>query len=211
VRVPDVSRSNRSAIEQSEHLREDIQPMRRIVLAVAAMALLAACGQAEDNDTRAPAAPQPNQADVTFTQRMIPHHQQAIKMAEAIKARTTRPELVKLAGTITTTQGEEIARMQGWLRAWGKPEAMAGMDHDQTMMLGMMGQGEMDQLMGLKGARFDLAFVDMMTRHHRGAIQMATTELKDGSLPEAKQLAQQIISAQQREVSQLAAWKRSWA
>lgn len=185
--------------------------MRRIALAVAAMALLAACGQAEDNDTRAAATLQPNQADVTFAQSMIPHHQQAIEMAEAIKARTTRPELVELAGDITTTQGAEITRMRGWLRAWGKPEAMAGMDHDQTAMPGMMDQDEMNHLMGLEGARFDLAFIDMMARHHQGAIQMATTELKDGSLPEAKQLAQQIISAQQREVSQLAAWKRSWA
>ncbi len=185
--------------------------MRRIALAVVAMALLAACAQTEGNDTRAPATPQPNQADATFAQSMIPHHEQAIEMAEAIKARTTRPELVELAGDITTTQGAEIARMRGWLRAWGKPEAMAGMDHDQMGMPGMVDQGEMDELMGLRGARFDLAFVDMMTRHHQGAIQMANTELKDGSLPEVKHLAQQIISAQQREVSQLAAWKQSWA
>jgi uncharacterized protein (DUF305 family) len=185
--------------------------MRRIALALAAMALLAACGQTEDNDTRAPATPQPNQADVTFTQSMIPHHQQAIEMAEAIKTRTTRPELVQLAGAITTTQGQEITRMRGWLQAWGKPEAMPGMDHDQTGMPGMMDQGEMDQLMGLKGTRFDLAFVDMMARHHQGATQMANTEMKDGSLGEVKQLAQQVIAAQQREVDQLAAWKRAWA
>ena len=185
--------------------------MRRIALAVAAVALLAACGQTEDNDTRAPATPQPNEADVTFTQSMIPHHQQAIDMAQAIKTRTTRPELVQLAGAITTTQGAEITRMRQWLQAWGKPEAMPGMDHDQTAMPGMMGQDEMDQLMGLKGTQFDLAFVDMMSRHHQGAIQMASTELTDGSLPEVKQLAQQIITSQQREVSQLAAWQRSWA
>ncbi len=185
--------------------------MRRITVAVAAMALLAACSQTADNDTQAPATPQPNQADVTFTQSMIPHHQQAIDMAELIKASTTRPELVKLAGDITTTQGQEITRMRGWLRSWGKPEAMTGMDHDQTSMPGMMDQAEMDQLQGLKGAQFDLAFVDMMTRHHQGAIQMANAELEDGSLPDVKQLAQQIITAQQREVRQLAAWKQAWA
>ncbi len=185
--------------------------MRRIAVAVAAMALLAACGQTADKDAQAPAAPQPNQADVTFAQSMIPHHQQAIEMAELIKGRTTRPELVKLAGDITTTQGQEIDHMRGWLRSWGKPEAMAGMDHDQMAMPGMMDRGEMDELEGLKGARFDLAFIDMMTRHHQGAIEMANTELRDGSLSEVKQLAQQIITAQQREVRQLAAWKQAWA
>jgi uncharacterized protein (DUF305 family) len=185
--------------------------MRRIAMAVAAMALLAGCGQTADKGTQPPAAPQPNQADVTFTQSMIPHHQQAIEMAELIKAHTTRPELVKLAGDITTTQGAEISRMRGWLQSWGKPEAMAGMDHDQMAMPGMMDQGEMDELKGLEGARFDLAFIDMMTRHHQGAIDMANTELKDGSLPEVKQLAQQIITAQQREVRQLTAWRQAWA
>jgi uncharacterized protein (DUF305 family) len=185
--------------------------MRRIALAVAAVALLAACGQTADKDTQAPAAAQPNQADVTFTQSMIPHHQQAIEMAKLIQDRTTRPELRELAGAITTTQGDEIARMQGWLRSWGKPEAMTGMDHGQMAMPGMMDQSETDELMGLKGARFDLAFVEMMRRHHQGAIEMANTELKDGSLPEVKQLAQQVISAQQQEVRQLTAWKQAWA
>ena len=101
--------------------------------------------------------------------------------------------------------------MRGWLRSWGKPEARAGMDHDQMAMPGMMDRGEMDELEGLKGARFDLAFIDMMTRHHQGAIEMANTELRDGSLSEVKQLAQQIITTQQREVRQLAAWKQAWA
>jgi uncharacterized protein (DUF305 family) len=50
--------------------------MRRIALAVAAMALLAACGNAADDSSGAPASPQPNQADVAFVQGMIPHHQQ---------------------------------------------------------------------------------------------------------------------------------------
>jgi len=53
--------------------------------------------------------------------------------------------------------------------------------------------------------------VDMMTRHHQGAIEMATTELRAGSLGEVKQLAQQIITAQQREIQQMAAWKQAWS
>jgi uncharacterized protein (DUF305 family) len=185
--------------------------MRRIAVAAAAMALLAACGQTADKGTQAPATLQPSQADVTFAQSMIPHHQQAIEMAAFIQGHSTRPELIKLAGDITTTQSNEIARMRNWLRSWGKPEAMEGMNHDQMAMPGMMDQGEMDELKGLQGGQFDAAFVDMMSRHHQGAIEMANTELKDGSLPEVKQLARQIVSAQQREVRQLAVWKRAWA
>jgi uncharacterized protein (DUF305 family) len=185
--------------------------MRRIALAVAAMGLLAACGKAADN-SGAPASSQPNQADVAFVQVMIPHHQQAIEMAGPIDGRTDRPELTKLARDVTSTQRAEVSRMQGWLQAWGKlASGMGEMDHGASPMPGMMGQAEMDELMGLQGTRFDLAFLGMMTRHHQGAIEMATTELGAGSLGEVKQLAQQIITAQQREIQQMAAWKQAWS
>jgi uncharacterized protein (DUF305 family) len=106
----------------------------------------------------------------------------------------------------------EVSKMQGWLQAWGKPSSgMGEMDHGASPMPGMMGQAEMDELMGLKGTRFDLAFVDMMTRHHQGAIEMATTELGAGSLGEVKRLAQQITKAQQREIQQMATWKQAWS
>ena len=43
---------------------------------------------------------------------------------------------------------------------------------------------------------FDLLFLEMMTAHHQGAIEMANSELRDGSLSEVKRLAQQIIDDQ---------------
>ena len=77
--------------------------MRRIALAVAAMALLAACGHAaNDNNTQAPASPQPNQADVTFVQGMIPHHQGAIQMATSELSAGSLAEVKQLAQQIIT-------------------------------------------------------------------------------------------------------------
>jgi uncharacterized protein (DUF305 family) len=64
--------------------------------------------------------------------------------------------------------------------------------------------------MATRNQDFDLAFVDLMTTHHQGAIDMATTELRDGSLPKVKRLAQQIIDAQQTEIDQLKAWQEQW-
>ena len=69
----------------------------------------------------------------------------------------------------------------------------------------------MGRLMEATGADFDLAFVKMMAAHHQGAIDMANTELKDGSLPEATRLAQQIIDTQQQEIDQLQRWKTEWS
>jgi uncharacterized protein (DUF305 family) len=184
--------------------------MPRIVLALLAAVLLTACNQGAPQQGSGPATAAPNDADVTFTQNMIPHHQQAIEMATLVDAHTTRPQLRTLADAIAASQGQEITLMQGWLRAWGKPATPAGMDHDAMHMPGMMSEAEMRQLEASRHEGFDLRFLDMMTAHHQGAIDMATTELRDGSLPEVKRLAQQIIDAQQAEIDQFAKWQQQW-
>jgi uncharacterized protein (DUF305 family) len=186
--------------------------MRRILLALAAAVLLAACSQGGDEQGgTAPASPAPNDADVTFTQNMIPHHQQAIEMAKLVDSHTDRSELRTLADSIVASQGQEVTQLQGWLRSWGKPETPAGMAHGGMEMPGTMSEADMNHLMDLQNEKFDLAFVEMMAEHHRGAIDMAKTELKDGSLPEVKQFAQKVINDQQREVDQLQQWEQQWS
>ena len=189
--------------------------MRRILLALAAALLLAACNQGEQDQEEgtAPAEAAPNYVDVTFTQNMIPHHQQAIEMAKLVDSHTDRTELRKLANSIMRGQSQEITQMQGWLRSWGKPatpsEGHGG--HGDTEMPGMMSEADMRRLMEATGTEFDLAFVEMMAAHHQGAIDMANTELKDGSAPEVTRLAQQVIDTQQDEIDQLQRWKTEWS
>jgi uncharacterized protein (DUF305 family) len=189
--------------------------LRRILLALAAAFLLAACNQGGDDQEQgtAPAEAAPNDADVTFTQNMIPHHQQAIEMAKLVDSHTDRPELRKLADSIVSSQSQEITQMQNWLCSWGKPatppEGHGG--HGDTEMPGMMSMSDMRGLMESTGTEFDLAFVEMMAVHHQGAIDMANTELKDGSLPEVTRLAEQIIDTQQDEIDQLQRWKTEWS
>jgi uncharacterized protein (DUF305 family) len=184
--------------------------MRRSLLALVAAVLLTACNQRGGDQGSAPATAAPNDADVTFTQRMIPHHQQAIEMAKAVDARTKRPQLRTLADAVTVSQGQEVTLMQRWLQDWGKPATPQGMDHGAGHMPGMIGEAQMRQLMATKNQEFDLAFVDLMTTHHQGAIDMATTELRDGSLPQVKRLAQQVIDTQQAEIDQFTVWQQGW-
>jgi uncharacterized protein (DUF305 family) len=75
----------------------------------------------------------------------------------------------------------------------------------------MMSQADLGRLMQSSGTEFDLAFVEMMAAHHQDAIDMANTELKDGSLPEVTRLAQQIIDIQRDEIQQLQRWKAEWS
>ncbi len=85
--------------------------------------------------TTAPAAAH-NQADMTFAQMMIPHHQQAIEMSDIILGKQgIDPRVVDLATQIKAAQGPEIEKMQGWMTQWG----MGGM----PTMSGMPGMTDM--------------------------------------------------------------------
>ena len=156
-----------------------------------------------------------NDADVAFALGMIPHHRQAIEMAELVAGRTETPEVLDLAARIGGAQEPEINTMTTWLEEWdaevpAEDDAMggmAGMDHGGTGgmegMGGMMTPEQMTALEQVSGAEFDRMFLEMMAEHHRGAIEMAQTELDDGSAPEALTLAQTIIDAQQAELTEM--------
>jgi len=152
-----------------------------------------------------------NAADVVFAQEMILHHGQAIAMAEVVLAASTDAEVRALAEQIEAAQDPEIATMSGWLDEWGHdaPDpagsgAMGDMGSGGTMpamaMPGMMTGEEMDELEAATGPTLDRMFLEMMIRHHEGAIEMATALLADGEHPEARELAQAIIAAQQAEI-----------
>ncbi|OUC99774.1 DUF305 domain-containing protein [Streptosporangium minutum] len=192
---------------------------RRLALAAAGtgmLVLLTACG-GDDRPSAAPTgtpggaqaaatSPQPsasfNDADVAFAQMMIPHHEQAVEMAELAESRAGAPEVKELAAKIKVAQDPEIAVMNGWLSAWGKPAGPEG-GHGGHDMPGMMTGEDMAKLREAKGAEFDRMFAKLMIAHHKGAIEMARTEQAQGSNPEAKSLARNIETTQQAEVEQL--------
>ncbi|MFF5188010.1 DUF305 domain-containing protein [Streptomyces sp. NPDC000345] len=145
-----------------------------------------------------------NDADVTFAQMMIPHHEQAVEMAELADGRASDSEIKDLAGKIEQAQDPEIKTMKGWLTSWNQPtamESMPGMDHGS--MNGMMSDEDMDELKGMKGAEFDKMFAQMMIDHHNGAIAMAKDEQKNGQNADAKKMASDIVTGQSAEVKQL--------
>ena len=174
-----------------------------------------------------PASSQPaaqadhNDADITFAQQMIPHHAQAITMAEMATTHASSPRVRELAANIKQAQQPEIDQMTGWLQAWGAevPSTATGGMSGTTMgnmgdvsdgatggpMPGMMSAEQMGQMGQASGAQFDRMFLQMMIEHHEGAIQMAQTEVNDGENAEAKQLAQKIITDQQAEITEMQA------
>jgi len=114
-------------------------------------------------------------ADARFMQDMIPHHHQALEMAELVAERTNRPELIDVAGRINTSQMDEIEFMQQWLRERGEqvpePTAHDAM-HTSHTMAGMATPEQMAQLGNSNGTDFDRMFLRLMITHHEGAVSM---------------------------------------
>ncbi len=175
-----------------------------VVLATSLLTV-AACGNEDD------AGAEHNDADVAFAQQMIPHHEQAVEMAELAETRAESQEVRDLAADIEAAQGPEIETMTGWLEEWGEEvdgDGMSGMDHGEMSsddMPGMMSEEDMAALEAATGAEFDQMFLTMMIEHHEGAIEMAKTEQAEGEFPDAVALAEDIESAQADEIEAMEA------
>jgi uncharacterized protein (DUF305 family) len=139
--------------------------------------------------------------DRAFIDGMVPHHQMAIEMAQvALHEGLSKPVLVRIAENIKASQQTEITRMKSWRKAW---YGSSKIDPKDAMALGMS-MSEMGMSGGTHGLmtakNINQAFASMMITHHKGAIAMAKMALEKAKHPQIKQLARQIIAAQQREI-----------
>jgi uncharacterized protein (DUF305 family) len=151
----------------------------------------------------APAAAEAhNDADVMFAQQMIPHHTQAIEMSDTLLAKQgIDPRVTELANQIKAAQGPEIQQMQGWLTQWGTPSMPPMSGHgDMPGMSGIMSEQDMTALKDAQGVDAGKLFLTQMITHHKGAITMAQSEIKDGQYPPAVEMARAIVTTQQQEI-----------
>ena len=194
--------------------------MNRMLAAIALLATtgltLTACGEDPDGNATSSSSSDSaatfNDSDVTFAQQMIPHHEQAIEMAQMAQGRAKSGDVIELAADIEAAQGPEIDTLQGWLEAWGEDVpsgGMGGMDHGDMgdgsggSMAGMMDEEEMNDLMASSGIEWDRMFLEMMIEHHEGAVEMAQVEVDEGKNADAVAMARKIINDQQAEISEM--------
>ena len=148
-----------------------------------------------------------NDADVMFAQMMLPHHEQAVEMSEMLLAKDDIPaEVADFAQQVIDAQGPEIERMNAMLTAWdaepmGDMEGMEGMDHGG--MSGMMSEEDMAALEEAQGTEAARLYLEQMTAHHEGAVDMAQDQVDNGQNPQAVALAEQVITAQEAEIAEM--------
>lgn len=141
-----------------------------------------------------------NAADEMFVTMMIPHHQQAIDMADIVLAKTDiAPQVTALAQQIKDAQGPEIETMRGWLQDWGVDydDSIGGMGHGD----GMMSDDDMTALEEASGPEAGRLFLEQMIVHHQGAIDMAEMALDSAQNPDVTALATQVIEDQTAEIA----------
>jgi uncharacterized protein (DUF305 family) len=132
----------------------------------------------------------------------------------------------RLAFDISSTQTNQVGRMQGWLTLWGLPltssevmawmadGSMAGHDmshmpgaaaQDGAVMPGMATEAELAQLRSLSGAPFDVLFLQLMIRHHQGGLDMAEYAEQHASEAAVRGLAGAIVASQSAETATMEA------
>jgi uncharacterized protein (DUF305 family) len=155
--------------------------------------------------------------DAHFIEQMIPHHEDAITMAEIARTKAKKQEIKDLAKAIIAAQTNEINEMKQWYKDWYGTDV----PQDENVMggHGMMGSGGMHMgMMGdetdmtrLENAQdFDKAFIEEMIPHHQMAVMMANMLRSGTQREEMKQLADDIISAQTSEIDQMRSWYQTW-
>ena len=197
-----------------------------------ALAVLAACGaersahrtvqpgspgEATVEAGRAGARPAAShtQADAAFLQAMIPHHAQALVMTALVPGRTERRDILLLAERIEASQEAEIGQMRRWLEARGEavppstPDGHAAHHEGATADGAIHGMASAEELARLEASRngaFDRLFLELMIRHHEGALRMTRDLLATegaGREPELFQLISHIDADQRAEIARM--------
>ncbi|MEX8059311.1 DUF305 domain-containing protein [Microbacterium sp. 16-032] len=198
--------------------------VRWVVVALVAVAVIAvafAIGRfTAFGATAAPAHPGENSAEAGFARDMQVHHTQAVLMAMEIYRKTDDDELRTLSYDIATAQSGQRGEMYGWLVQWGLPQSssqplMTWMEksgehsHGDTAALtqeqllsemGMATDAQLDELRSDQGRPADCLFLELMIRHHQGAIPMAQAVIELGSDARAKEVAGAIVTGQSAEL-----------
>jgi len=163
--------------------------MKRLFLVLIGALLLSGCATSPQANSDFSAA------DISFAEKMIPHHEQAIEMSEIALLNTTSPEVLQLAQEIKNAQSPEIQIMKSW-------EGVKESTHSGHLMDGMLSEVELSELREAKGKEFDLLFLRGMIKHHEGAIAMAQ-EVAASMNKDVADLSALIIAAQQLEIAKM--------
>lgn len=179
---------------------------RLVVAVLVAVVALVACSATEDPARDAPSstALDYNEADVVFARAMIPHGEQGATMSELVlEEKGLEPSVRAVAQELRDNRAVETDRLQQWVAKRGEPVA-AEAKHDHGG--GEDGIATPTQIYALdeaKGSAAQTLYVEMMTKHHRGAMVAAREELAHGKSPVLVEFAQMVLRTREEQLKVL--------
>ena len=188
---------------------------RTLAGVLAGALVLTACGGGDDptvaggdNSSTSAEQAQFNDADVTFVSGMVPHHEQAVEMADMILDKGPSEPVRALAERIKAAQEPEIEQLDSLLEAFGERPADGGHGGHgggpgAGMHGGMMSDEQMQELQDASGVEAERMFLTMMIEHHQGAIEAAETVIADGESQPTIELATRIRDDQRAEIAEM--------
>ena len=163
--------------------------------------VLTGCAASHSADTHASSSVDYSVYDqnaVMFAQMMIPHHDQALTLADLALQKSADADIMALARLIQSEQQPEIIQMTSWLTAANAGPGSAA-DHAGHMD-GMLTDAQMADIEAAAGTDFDRLFLEGMKAHHEGAVAMTKDLIENNPNPEVAALAKQIIENQTQEI-----------
>ena len=143
-------------------------------------------------------------SDAAFVDAMIPHHEGAVEMAQVAVKNADHEQIKHLSQNIISSQKAEIKDLEKLREDLNGP-VMKMSPSDRSMM------GMMEDPQQLADERpFDKAFIEHMIPHHESAIAMAQVALQKSKNSRIKGIAQDIVSAQKQEISEMKQWRKEW-
>jgi uncharacterized protein (DUF305 family) len=202
----------------------------RLLIAGALAGVLLLVGAFAAGSLSAPVASAPSTTSVEagFARDMQTHHNQAVEMALIIRDISDDPDIRLLAYDMATAQAQQSGQMYGWLATWNLPQAEAepsmtwmsrppitGGDAHEGMgmstsepshepggvMPGMASLDDLAELRSLQGVEAEKLFLNLMTAHHLGGVEMAEAVLARSDEKVVRSLATSIVNSQTGEIA----------
>ena len=156
------------------------------------VAMSAACGGAP-----------PGPSDLAFVHHMVPHHELGLRMTELALLNAQDVRVREFGFEMSRYQGRELVTLRSLKARWLQH---AG-SHTTDPPDGMLTAAEEDALATASGPGFDHLWLDLMIRHHEGAVAMAADELANGRAMTLRSIAAEISKVQTCQIEQMRSTK----
>ena len=136
-------------------------------------------------------------ADDTFVAQMIPHHHLGMTLIDEATRRSGDVRLRHLVFEMNSYHMSDLEVLEGW--ASDRSIAHA------SEFPGDLPASDVESLSDYEGVSHDIVWLDLMIRHHSGALTIADAELAGGTVPEAIDLATETRRVQAAEIDTMRA------